>query len=103
MSTDDELGGVGCLDAAWRNVTVRFAVDPAPATEIAVGPAVRAIELELARMRAAEQVASVVGPGWATWTFLPGSNEPAELVQVVCRVLAAHDPGCWLIEADDEP
>jgi hypothetical protein len=101
MSIHDELGDVGCLDTAWRNITVRFGGDLSLRTELAVEPAVRTIEHELARMRAAEQVASVVGPGWATWTFLPGSNEPADLVQVVHRVLALHDPGCWLIQADD--
>jgi hypothetical protein len=101
MSIHHELDCVGCVTTGWRNITVRFDGDPTSERDIVAGAAVRTIEHELARMQAAEQVACVVQLDWATWTFMPGRHEPAELIQVVHRVLSRHDPGWWLIQADD--
>jgi hypothetical protein len=87
--------------AGWRNIIVRFAGDPSQVRDFSGWAAVRHVDRQLTHMQANEQVACVAEPDWATWTFVPGYYEPAELVQVVCRILSSYDPGCWVIQADD--
>jgi hypothetical protein len=87
--------------AGWRNITVRFVGDPSAERDFTGGAAVRHIDRHLTDMQAGEQVACVAERDWATWTFVPGDYEPVELVQVVRRILSSHDPGCWVIQADD--
>jgi hypothetical protein len=101
MSTQGACRQVAGQATAWRNITVRFGDYPRPACDLASGPALRMVEFELHQMHADEQVVSVVRPGWATWTFLPGVNLPADLIRLVRAILTDYDPGGWVVQADD--
>jgi hypothetical protein len=100
MSSYDAVENADWPASSSWNVTVRFGGNPSFWNETAIGSALRTIDDALARMDADAQVASVVEPGWATWTFVPGRHQPADMVQAVHRILTTYDPGWWLIDAD---
>jgi hypothetical protein len=89
--------------ASWRNIAVRFTAAGLPGREIVRVAAVSAISSQLVQLRATEQVVCLVETDWATWTFMPGTVEPIELLRITRRVLTSLDPGWWHIQADDFP
>jgi hypothetical protein len=89
--------------ANWRNIAVRFTAAGLPGRDVVRVAAVRAISSQLDELQAMEQVVCLVERDWATWTFMPGTVEPVELVRMTRRVLTSLDPGWWRIQADDFP